>query len=365
MRILVLLVLVVPHSAPVIKIVSSLPRTGSAKAQTDFIVNGIRMAIDEAGGAAGGFRIEYEDWDSASATESKSREPVNARRAVDDPAVVVYLGTYNSGSAKLSMPILNRAGLLMISPTNTWPGLTKPGMGEKGEPEIYRPSGNRNYCRVTPTDEIHGTLGADWAKDMGVKTVAIVDDGESYGKGVADCFEARCREIGLRVVGRWTAREFEAASADLVYFGGTSWTGATEVAKATTGKLMVPDGCYDDKFLVHAPSGRTYVTAPARTPLRFAIAYRKKFGIEPGPCAVYGYEAARAALKAIEGAGKKDRQAIRRAGLAIRNFAGVFGSWSFDSNGDTTDRTLAGFVVRDGTFVFDRLLGGPPPRIYK
>src|SRR5262249_59881489 len=44
--------------AGTIKIVSSFPRTGSAKAQTDTLVNGIRMAIDEAGGRVGNFAIE-------------------------------------------------------------------------------------------------------------------------------------------------------------------------------------------------------------------------------------------------------------------------------------------------------------------
>ena len=57
---------------------------------------------------------------------------------------MAYIGTYNSGAAKIAMPILNRAGLLMISPANTWPGLTKPGKGDPGEPEIYRPSGKLN-----------------------------------------------------------------------------------------------------------------------------------------------------------------------------------------------------------------------------
>ncbi|HEV3137170.1 MAG TPA: branched-chain amino acid ABC transporter substrate-binding protein, partial [Pirellulales bacterium] len=116
-----------------IKIVSSLPRTGSAKAQTDTIVNGIKIALAEADSKAGGFEIAYADWDDATAGAGQwtaEAETANAARAVRDPDVMIYIGTYNSGAAKISMPILNKAHLLMISPANTWPGLTKPDKGD-------------------------------------------------------------------------------------------------------------------------------------------------------------------------------------------------------------------------------------------
>ena len=57
-----------------------------------------------------------------------------------DRDVMVYIGTYNSGAAKISMPVLNQASLAMISPANTYPGLTKPRMGEANEPAVYRPT---------------------------------------------------------------------------------------------------------------------------------------------------------------------------------------------------------------------------------
>src|SRR4051812_35644087 len=90
-----------------IKIVSSLPRTGSAKAQTDTIVNGIKIALEEANYRAGKFRIVYADWDDATAGAGQwtaEAETANAARAVRDPDVMIYLGTYNSGAAKISMP---------------------------------------------------------------------------------------------------------------------------------------------------------------------------------------------------------------------------------------------------------------------
>jgi branched-chain amino acid transport system substrate-binding protein len=372
----------------VIKIVSSLPRTGSAKAQTDTIVNGIQMAIEEAGAKVGQWTIKYEDLDDATAAEGKwtaEKEAANAEQAIKDGDVMVYIGTYNSGAAKVSMPKLNEADLLMISPANTWPGLTKPGKGDKGEPEKYRPNGGKvNYTRVVPADDIQGVVGADWAKKLGAKKVFILDDREVYGKGIADLFKARCEEIGLKVLGQEgidaSAQEFKplltkvkAAEPDLVYFGGTTQTKAGQIAKDMIAvglkcKMMVPDGCFEDAFIESAGAenlnGRTYVTFGGLPPARltgkgkeFVEKYKKKHGKDPEGYAVYGYEAAKVALKAIEMAGKKDRNAIREACLKIKNFDGALGKWSFDKNGDTTNRTMSGQVVKDGKFEFETLLG--------
>jgi branched-chain amino acid transport system substrate-binding protein len=232
-------------SSNVIKIVSSLPRTGSAKAQTDSVVNGIKMAIEEADGKAGAFTIDYVDWDDATAASgdwAPEAEAANADRAVKNPDVMVYIGAFNSGASKISMPITNKAGLLMISPANTWPGLTKPGKGERDEPAIYRPTGKLNYARVVPADDLQGPLGADWAKEMGVKKVYVLDDTGVYGRGIAMLFKERCQEIGIEVLGSDSidakAQEFKslmttikALNPDMVYFGGTTQTKGGQVAR--------------------------------------------------------------------------------------------------------------------------------------
>src|SRR5262249_33145485 len=127
-----------------IKIVSSLPRTGSSKGQSDTVVNAInqRLEQDKSQACNGQFTIKYDDMDDATAAAGKwdpTQEANNANKAAADQDVMVYIGTFNSGAAKVSIPILNQAGLVMISPSNTYPGLTKPGKGESGEPEKYYP----------------------------------------------------------------------------------------------------------------------------------------------------------------------------------------------------------------------------------
>lgn len=191
-----------------ITLVSSLPRSGSANAQTTTMVNGIRLAIDEAKGSLtlGGttYALTYEDWDDASPERGQwdpAVETANADKAIRTSDVMAYIGTYNSGAAKISMPKLNQAGLAMISPANTWPGLTKPGIGEANEPQVYRPSGAVTYFRVVPADDIQGEVGARWAKELGATKVFILHDRELYGQGLAKMFKLHAGMLGLTLVG--------------------------------------------------------------------------------------------------------------------------------------------------------------------
>jgi branched-chain amino acid transport system substrate-binding protein len=371
----------------VIKIVSSLPRTGSARGQTDSMVNGILMALEEAQYKSGPYTLKYEDLDDATAAQgtwTAEREGANADLAIKDADVMAYIGTYNSGAAKISMPRLNRAGLLMISPANTWPGLTKPGKGDPGEPEIYRPSGKINYVRVVPADDIQGVVSADWALKLGLKRVFILDDREVYGKGIADLFQIRAEEIGLKVLGHEgidsQAQEFKplmtkikSAGPQLIYFGGTTQTKAGQLVKdmlavGLDAKFMCPDGCYEEAFIDSAGADnlkdRVLITFGGLPPekltgkgAQFVASYQKKYGRMPEGYAVYGYECGKVVVEALRRAGKKDREAIRAAGASIKNFDGALGRWSFDKNGDTTLRTMSGNTVRDGKFAFMTVLG--------
>ena len=370
----------------VVKIVSSLPRTGSANAQTTTMVNGIKLAIAEAGGKIGDFTIEYEDWDDASPQRGNwdpAVETANANKAVSDPDVMVYIGTFNSGAAKMSMPITNKANLAMVSPANTAVELTKPGKGEPHEPAAYRPSGKVNYVRVVPADDIQGSVAADWAKEMGVTRVFVVHDREVYGKGIAEIFRKRAEERGIQIVGfegidsraanyRSLATKVKEQNPELVYFGGTTQSNGGQLAKDLVAggldvKFMVPDGCFENAFIDGAGAanlnGRAYITFGGVPPsmlkgkgAEFYESYKKMYGAEPEAYAVYGYEAAQVALYGIRTAGKKDRDAIREAIVGIKSFDGALGNWSFDENGDTSLTTMSGNTVKDGKFEFLKLL---------
>ncbi|MBI5093805.1 MAG: branched-chain amino acid ABC transporter substrate-binding protein [Candidatus Hydrogenedentes bacterium] len=370
-----------------IKIVSSLPQTGSANAQTSTMVNGIRMAIDEVGGKAGPFTVRYEPWDDASPERGQwdpAVEAANADRAIADPDVMAYIGTYNSGAAKIAMPKLNQAGVLMVSPANTWPGLTKPGIGEANEPMTYRPSGNITYFRVVPADDIQGLVAAKWAAEMNCKKVFILHDRELYGKGVATMFQKSAPALGLEITGfegiepkasnyKSLVTKIRQKNPDLVYFGGTTQTNAGQIAKDLRSaglnvKYMVPDGCYEKAFIQAAGAenveGSAFITFGGVPPDRltgkgkeFYENYKKKYNSEPEGYAAYGYEAAKVVLDSIARAGKKDRGAIVAAAAATKDFEGALGKWSFDANGDTTLKTMSGNTVKNGEYAFVKVLG--------
>ena len=237
-----------------IKIVSSLPRTGSAQGQTNTIVNGIKMAIDDYGGEIAGMKIAYQDMDDATAAQGQwdaGKESDNAREAVGDKNVMVFIGPYNSGAAKSSMPILNEAGLVQISPAATWPGLTKkvPGDDKSGEPGIYRKEPDRiTFCRVCPTDFVQGPLSAVFVKDvLKAKRVYILDDKELYGAGIANLFKKKCDELGIQVLGhesivatqqnfKTLIQAIKGKNPELLYFGGTSQTKGPQIAHRHEGR---------------------------------------------------------------------------------------------------------------------------------
>jgi branched-chain amino acid transport system substrate-binding protein len=373
----------------VVKIVSSLPRTGSANAQTTTIVNGIRLALEEVSGKVGNFSVVYEDWDDASAKKGDwdpEVEANNADKAVKNADVLFYIGTYNSGAAKISMPVLNKAGLVMISPANTYTGLTKPGMGEPNEPAVYRPSGKISYFRVVPADDIQGRVGAQWMKQMGAKSVYILDDRGLYGKGIAEVFKITAGELGLKVLNHEgidpKAQEYKSLMAkikqqdpDWVYFGGTTQSNAGQIAKdmvaaGLRAKLMVPDGCFEDAFIKSAGADnvndRAHITFGGLPPEKltgkgaeFVKRYRERFKAQPEAYAAYGYVAASVAIDALRRAGQKDREALRQAVAQSSQTDGVLGTWRFDQNGDTTLQVMSGNVVKNGKFEFATVLGRP------
>ncbi|HEX2171893.1 MAG TPA: ABC transporter substrate-binding protein, partial [Dehalococcoidia bacterium] len=371
-----------------IKIVSSLPRTGSSKGQTDTIVNAIRMAFEEEGNRAGNFTIVYEDWDDATAAQGQwdaAKETENATRAANDPQVMAYIGTFNSGAAAVAIPILNQAGLLMVSPANTAPGLTKSGTGEPGEPEKYYPTGRRNYTRVVPADDIQGAAGATWAQELGAKSVWVIDDAQLYGKSLADVFAQTAQRLGLEVKGRDSidgkasdyralALKIRQANPDLIYFGGITQNNAGQLWKDLRNampqvRLMGPDGIREQAFLEAAGDAAqgSHITFGGLPPDKLTgkgaewyQRYKAKYNSEPEAYAAYGYEAAKVVLEAIKRAGRADRNAIRDAVFATADFEGVLGRWSFDQNGDTSLTTMSGEIVQPQggrlAFVFNKEL---------
>src|SRR5262249_32260517 len=147
----------------------------------------------------------------------------------------------------------------MVSHANTNPGLTK--AWDPGEPDKYYPSGKRNYARVITTDDYQGTAAARFAKELGIKSVYILDDRETYGQGVAKAFHDEATKQGINVLGTegWDGKQpnytalftgIKAKNPDAVYIGGIYDNNGGQLVKDkvkvlgdnTKVKLIAPDG---------------------------------------------------------------------------------------------------------------------------
>jgi len=368
-----------------IKVYTSWPLQGSMLPEGESMKRAVDLALkhyleDHDGAGPAGYTIEVVNLDDASPTTGSwdgTIEAENAQRCVEDPDCMVYFGTYNSGAAKISMPITNQAGIAHITPANTYPGLTK--AWDAGEPEIYRPSGEVNYFRTNASDDLQGWAAAAWASCLGFQKVYVLDDRQLYGKGVADAFIQKAEEIGLEIVGRdgveSTDIDFRslltkvrAAAPDLVYGGFVIDSGGPQVIQqmASLGlfedgiKFMGPDGLQNPALVeqVGGPevaNGNVYLTFPGLTGSqlesedgkRYYEDFQAEYGSEPSPWSTYAYQAMQVVLDSIERAGAKDRAAILTA-MRDGEYNGITGQFTFNENGDPSLINMGGYLVEDG-----------------
>ncbi len=174
------------------------------------------------------------------------------------------------------------------------------------------------------------------------------------------------------------ATKIRATRPEAIYYGGITQNNAGKLLKdireaGITVPFVGPDGIQERAFIddagedaegVYASFGGLPTTAYEGATLEWADRYRQQYSnADPEPYAIYGYEAARVALAAIERAGVKDREAIRAAVLGTRDFPGILGTWSFDENGDTSLTTMSvSRVGRTGgrmDFILQEVLTAP------
>jgi len=368
-------------------IYSSLPLQGDSRPQSTDVVNGEKLALEEAGGKVGKFTIKYVSLDDATAAAGKwdpGQTSADARKAAQDPSTIVYLGEFNSGASAISIPILNEANVLQISPSNTYVGLTRSEGADKGEPDKYYPAGKRTFGRVVPADHIQAAAQVTYQKDQGCKKTYILNDKEVYGKGIAVQVQNIAKAQGLAIAGndgidtkaanfRSLATKIKSSGADCMFFGGITQNKGVQVFKDVnaanpTMKLFGPDGVAESAFSTKLGSSvekHTYVTNPTLDPKLYPPAaqdffakFKQKFGNDPQPYAIYGYEAMKVALLAIQNAGDKgnDKQAVIDAFFKIKDRDSVLGKYSIDKNGDTTLSDYGADRVQGGKLVFDKVI---------
>jgi branched-chain amino acid transport system substrate-binding protein len=361
-------------------IASDLPLQGAGRAQNIDMQKAIQYVLDKQYHfKVGKYTVGYQGcddstpetgaWDAGKCTS-------NGRAYASNTAVLGVLGTFNSGCAKLIVPLANRAPggpLGMLSVANTNVGLTHNApWNSPGEPGIYYPTGKRNYVRVAASDDYQGPAAADLLlskafklaqgkKFAPIKDVYILHDNQTFGKGVAEAFRLRAQSLGIKVLGfePWDAKatsyealanRIKATSADAVYLGGIVCNNGAKLLKDLravlgAGPVFVgPDGWTPYSATLAAGSAAqgmyvSYAGQPLeklpKTGKKFIKAFKKYLGSKtlPPPYAVYQAQGAQIMLAAIK------RSNGTRASVTAQLFKtkvknGIMGTFHFDKNGD-------------------------------
>jgi branched-chain amino acid transport system substrate-binding protein len=365
---------------PQFLIASDLPLQGAGRAQNIDMEKAIQYVLDKQFHfKAGKYTVGYQGCDDSTA-DTGAWDPgkctANGRAYSSNTAVLGVLGTFNSGCAKLIVPLANRAPggpLGMLSVANTNVGLTHNApWNNPGEPGIYYPTGKRNYVRLAASDDFQGPAAAYLLLSKGfklsqgkkftpIKDVYVLHDNQTFGKGVAEAFRLQADKLGIKVLGfePWDAKQtsyeaianrIKATNADAVYLGGIVCNNGAKLLKdlravlGTKPVFVGPDGWtpYSATLAAGSAAQGMYVSY-AGQPLeklpakgkKFIKAFSKYLHIKtlPPPYAVYQAQGAQIMLGAIQ------RSNGTRASVTSQLFKtkvknGIMGSFHFDKNGD-------------------------------
>ena len=369
----------------VVKVGLDLSLTGADAESAQRIKNGALMGFDQvnAGNELSGYKIEPVIYDDGTATAGQydpAQAATNARKMVSDKEVVAAIGPMMSGAGKAMAPILSQGDLATITPSSTNPDITDPKFAAQ-----YKPAGKAIYFRTVTTDAYQGPNLANYFADvLHVKSVYVLDDSGAYGVGIADSFQKRAEQKGIKVLGRdrldpkaadYTAilTKIKSLNPDALYYGGVGQAGVKLAKQAYD---IIPkvikgggDGMYSAEMLsaVGFPAAEGWYATIASPHIigdkaadTWMKEYSSKYNMQPDDYAITAYDAALVIGDAIKRAiaDKKDvtRDNVRDY-IQTSKVKTLQGPVSFDANGDLTDRTISIFQIRkDSSYAADDMV---------
>jgi branched-chain amino acid transport system substrate-binding protein len=371
---------------PDVLIASDLPLRGEAGPTTRSMSAAILFVLRRHGFKAGEHTVGYQSCDDSTSQVGRFeffKCGSNAKAYAAAKRLVGLIGTYNSGCATVQLPIVNHAesgALPMISPANTYIGLTRAGPGAApDDPKALYPTGVRNYVRVLPADDVQGAAFAVFAKQLGLRSAYVIEGGEDYGVALGRRFILASRKLGVEIAGTgaWSprARTYSAlanrvarSGADGVFLAGYLFFNGGEVVKALRARLgpdfvimagdaFIPVG---DLLKEAGPDALgMYVSSTFAAPTRLSPAAKtfvREFApTQPsGSISPFALETAQAAEVLLEAIARSDgtRASVLQALHAIEVRDGILGTFRFDANGDKTPEAIPIY----------RVTGETPPR---
>jgi branched-chain amino acid transport system substrate-binding protein len=373
---------------PDVLIASDLPLQGSSRTQTVQMVEGIRHVLTQHGWKAGDVNVGYQSCDDSTAQAGKwdpGKCSQNANAYAGNEAVVGVVGTFNSGCAAVIIPVLNNApggGVAMVSPANTFVCLTEAGPGcAEDEPDKYYPTGTRNYTRMVAHDAYQGAAVAQFAQSIGIESIFILNDRESYGLGVAQNLRNAVEELGIEVAGfaAWDPkassyealmRQVKSSGAQALFLGGLIDENGGQVIKDKVAVLGPNAATPDEGVVLLAPDGFTtqatideagqasrgmfssVAGVPAEQLEAAGAEFVESFSQESGeenlePYTAYAAQAAEVLLSAIEQGGT-DRAAVIQAMFEFSTTDGIIApEFEINENGDPTVGPVTIYVATE------------------
>ena len=368
-------------------IYSSLPLQGPSSAASEQIVNGERLALAQSGGRIGAFRVGYVSLDDVNPQTGRFDPGLtasNAKSAAQDTSTIAYLGELGSAATAVSLPLINAAGILQVSPGSPYVGLTSSLDAGQYEPERFYPTGRHTFGRLEPSDPVQAAAQVALMRSLGVHSVYVIDDQNPFEVPLAQLVADGARRAGIAVAGRDSlavagaatfpgeVEKVRSSGAQAVFFAGGPSAGTAalwrELSTAAPAMLMLgTSSLVSEAFTsaIGAAGSRTYLTTPVLgsgdyppPAARVLSAYRNQFGGDPGPYALYGYEAMSVVLAAIRSAGSRgnNRQVVIERFFATRDRGSVLGRYSIQPTGDTTLTRYGVDRVQGGRAAFYRSL---------
>jgi branched-chain amino acid transport system substrate-binding protein len=363
-------------------IASDLPLQGSGRSQTVQMTEAIKFILKQHDFKAGDTKIGYQSCDDATAQEgawASEKCSANAQAYAQNKSVIGVIGTFNSGCAEIIIPVLNRAPdgpVGMISPANTYVGLTHGGPGTAaGEPDKYYPDGKRNYIRIVAADDYQGAADALNTQQLGLKKVYILNDKQAYGLGVATDYQNSMKQLGVPVAGfsAWKSKassytglatQIKQSGADAVFIGGLICENGGKLIKdlsSVLGKnvtLLAPDGFTPISAVVSgagAAAEGMYVSVAGQPNEKLGPKgqkFVKDFGATQSggnvdPYSAYAAQAAEVLLTAIENS-DGTRADVAAQLLNTKVTDGILGSFTINANGDTNSNPVTIYQIKNG-----------------
>ena len=297
-----------------------------------------------------------------------------ASRLASDPNVVGVIGTLNSSTAQTVQPILSERSIAMISPANTNPSLTR---GENFAEAPARPF--ENYFRVATTDDLQGPFAAQYlVETAGITSIAVIDDGKTYGAGLADAFAAAAEEAGATITSRERVGEqdqdfsgvitaIRGANPGAVYYGGEYPVAGPLSGQLGAAGLNIPlmggDAVINAEYV--PLGGRpgdlgTSVGAPPEelpSAQQFISDYEAaNYGEDFETYGPLTYDATRIMIEALatalgDGDWSEDTRTAVVEAVQATDYEGASGPVTFDEYGDTSNKTLTVYQVEGDAFV--------------